>query len=127
MLTNQKKSENSTKSVGTDITTANVICITVVDDECLMLSILTCTIMSAPNSVRLILGKSSPQSSPLKIDFTVKLRLFNRLFDYQPEASQEFTDGLLENQLQNVSEAGQSYEKVKIVKTTVKQVVYKLL
>ena len=71
--------------------------------------------------------KIIPQSSPLKIDFTVKLRLFNRLFDYQPEASQEFTDGLLENQLQNVSEAGQSYEKVKIVKTTVKQVVYKLL
>ena len=98
------------------------------DDESLMLSILTCTIMSAPNSVRLILRKSSPtQSTPLKIDFTVKLRLFNRLFDYQPEASQEFTDGLLENQLQNVSEAGQSYEKVKIVKTTVKQVVYKLL
>ena len=54
--------------------------------------------------------KIIPQSSPLKIDFTVKLRLFNRLFDYQPEASQEFTDGLLENQLQNVSEAGQSYE-----------------
>ena len=74
--------------------------------------------------------KIIPQSSPLKIDFTAKLRLFNRfnrLFDYQPEASQEFTDGLLENQLQNVSEAGQSYEKVKIVKTTVKQVVYKLL
>ena len=46
--------------------------------------------------------KIIPQSTPLKIDFTVKLRLFNRLFDYQPEASQELTDGLLENQLQNV-------------------------
>ena len=48
--------------------------------------------------------KIIPHSSPLKIDFAIKLRLFNRLFDYQPRVRKEFIDGSLENQLHYDSE-----------------------
>ena len=67
--------------------------------------------MSAPNSVRLILGKSSPSRLRSKLTSPSSFG-FSTVFDYQPQTSQEFGDGLLEHKLQ--------YDKYKIIGTLVK-------